>query len=64
MARAYKCDRCGTFFERQKNEPFPNLCLNEEKCRSRTLDLCPSCQAELDAWYDAAKKVEEETNGQ
>ena len=50
--KAYKCDRCGKFFEKYKNQgtsEFFNITRNP--CVSgNCLDLCPKCNSELQEW--------------
>lgn len=57
MAKAYKCDRCDGFFE-------PRSHMEEEYriCNDKFLpiDICPLCQAKFEAWFHAAKEMEEE----
>ena len=50
--KAYKCDRCGKFFEKYKDQgtaEFFNITRNP--CVSgNCLDLCPKCNDELQEW--------------
>ena len=55
MAKAYKCDRCGEFYEPQKQEKgnlgiyeiiSPVDLLPDEK------DICPACRKELAEWWN------------
>lgn len=50
--RAYKCDRCGKLFEKYKGQgthEFFNITRNPN-ISGDCLDLCPDCNAELQAW--------------
>ena len=59
MSRAFKCDRCGGFYEPQSNSLKQiNIC--DE--RLSQMDICPLCQAKFEAWFEAGK-IEEEENG-
>ena len=57
MARAFKCDRCGNYYD-------PQSCLEDEFviCKSNLVkaDICPLCKAKFDAWFNAAKELKEE----
>lgn len=61
MSRAFKCDRCGGFYEPQGyiNDSFVICKSNLVKA-----DICPICQVEFDAWFNKAKKLKEEKDGQ
>ena len=55
--RAYKCDRCGKFFEKYKNQgtaEFFNI-TRTPKIPDNCLDLCPNCNAELQEWVANVK---------
>ena len=50
MSKAYKCDRCGGYFEpgdqgEIKNNVYDVIVGNEIK------DLCPKCRDDLYHWY-------------
>lgn len=47
MARAYKCDRCGKFFEKTKSTERFYVTTNKER-----KDLCPECQEILNNFMD------------
>lgn len=50
---AYKCDRCGKFFENYKGQgttEFLNITRNPYM-NNCCLDLCPSCNADLQDWF-------------
>lgn len=59
MAKAYKCDRCGNFFEKDKFVSPIMVCkeyhilsyLEQER-----YDLCPECQKELEAFVHYERK--------
>lgn len=59
--RAYKCDRCGKFFERydgQGTGKFFNV--TRMLMSGSGLDLCPNCNAELQVWVANGKDDDEE----
>lgn len=50
--KAFKCDRCGKFFEKYKMQgtaEFFNITRNPSMS-GNCLDLCPNCNAELQEW--------------
>ncbi len=50
--KAYKCDRCGEFFEEYHYQ--------SSTC-GRSLDLCPTCNVKLHKWYtNDTERVENE----
>lgn len=56
MARAYKCDRCGEFYEPQENVSGQfEIC---EVIATRGIfehnqkDICPACHKELAEWWN------------
>lgn len=53
MADAKECDICEKFYKpkRTAKEFEFHLMIN-----SHTIDLCPSCQLELEKWYESKKK--------
>lgn len=56
MARAYKCDRCGEYFEAQrqnKGDYDISEIIAEERGQYGHVkkDLCPVCQKELAKWF-------------
>lgn len=60
MASAYKCDRCGNYYQQIGYLP-PNYCV----CRSNglkagvKLDLCPDCGKVLEDWMDGKETLNE-----
>lgn len=57
MARAYKCDRCGEFYEPQKLEKgdFDIAEIIAEDCgyyKHDKKDLCPVCQKKFAEWWN------------
>jgi len=57
--RAYKCDRCGKFFEKydgQGTDKFFSLTHIIPCTMGDCLDLCPNCNAELQAWVTNDKE--------
>ena len=58
--KAYKCDRCGKLFETYKLQGTSNFFnITRNPCMSgNCLDLCPSCNAELQAWVSDDKEQE------
>lgn len=56
MAKAYKCDRCGEYYEQRKEEKgdfgifeiisTAGILAPDEK------DMCPACQKELAEWWN------------
>lgn len=56
MAKAYKCDRCGEFYEPQKQEKG-NIGIYEiistmGLIEPNEKDICPACQKELAEWWN------------
>ncbi len=52
MANAYKCDRCGKLFERDRR---PSLTIQQQYSYcfgNTTYDLCPSCQEKLEKFIE------------
>lgn len=52
MANAKECDICKEFYRPKKEEDNFKLHLT---INSYTVDLCPSCQLELEKWYNSRK---------
>lgn len=60
MSKAYKCDRCGDFFEPGDQGEIKNSPYGVWKGNS-SADLCPACRDELHKWYtepDKSKPVD------
>lgn len=57
MALAYKCDRCGGFFEDYTLEEVSAVRLFESKymihygCGYKSIHICPGCAESLDWWF-------------
>lgn len=50
MSIAYKCDRCGEFYENYPRTVCVNICNrdgNGDTMSITTMDLCMQCEAEL-----------------
>ena len=67
MASAYQCDRCKSFYIKNKRgvltSPIHNLCINKRaETRDYYIDLCKDCVSELDAWFSAGQPDEEQDN--
>lgn len=68
--QAYKCDRCGGFYEERPVEVLSEISRIFDRhvygiafeCTSRTysLDLCSDCLAEFKAWYESGAAVKEQ----
>ena len=60
MSRAYQCDRCRKLYK----GPLPVDDSGKHKritdARGGMHDLCPECNAELDAWFAAGQNAAEE----
>ena len=56
--RAYKCDRCGKLFEKYEGQGTRMFySITADICgRGNGLDLCPNCNAELQAWVTNDKE--------
>lgn len=58
--RAYKCDRCGKFFDHSKDAKEPLIFITGSRTSNMYIqDLCDDCQNELDVWWMMGKKKEE-----
>ena len=58
---AYKCDRCGKFFEVHKREKDGFYITSHLGLSNSFYDLCPTCNNELKEWFDIApRRVESE----
>ena len=56
MSKAYKCDRCGTLFEKY-SRPF---WIESDLRPNVKLDICDSCKFEFEHWFDPTKYEEYE----
>ena len=56
MAIAYKCDRCGEFYEPQKQEKgdfgLYELISTGGLLTPNEKDICPTCRKELAEWWN------------
>ncbi len=56
MAKAYKCDRCGEYFETQRksvgNFDIHEIIAEGGLYADDKKDLCPVCQKELAEWWN------------
>lgn len=53
MARAYKCDRCGEFYEPQEQEKGDfGIYEIGEFFAPNEKDICPACRKELAEWWN------------
>lgn len=63
MAKAYKCDRCGNYFEKNKllhnGEYFVRKAGGIEGIID--IDLCESCNSKFQIWMDEFKIMNEES---
>lgn len=59
--KAYKCDRCRKLFEKYEGQGTRMFySVTKDPCSSGCcLDLCPNCNAELQAWVKAESEDEE-----
>ena len=56
MANAKECDICKEFYRTKKEEDNFKLHLTISSCTvDIPIDLCPSCQLELEKWYNSRK---------
>lgn len=53
MARAYKCDRCGAFYESNKDAKITTRRYDWGNAQKEHDDLC-------EEWFDAGKEVRED----
>ena len=63
--KAYKCDRCGKYFESLDRYKNTKVCLSILAAgRWTTADLCRDCYRSIESWYSIYKlfKKEVDTN--
>ena len=58
MARAYKCDRCGSFYENNKDVKITTRRYDWVSAQRERDDLCPKCTQDLMEWFEAGKEYE------
>lgn len=54
MGKAFKCDRCGSLFER-KREYEQIVIKANHKPFAVTLDICPECMQDFEKWRNMEK---------
>lgn len=68
MAQAYKCDRCGEYFDKLPvsavidkidRENFLSLAAGTELCNIRIFHICLKCHKQLVEWFDVGHEKEE-----
>ena len=52
---AYKCDRCGKYYDNSTTATGPTLC---KSSKTRILDLCESCKKSLAEWLESFNREE------
>ena len=52
MANAFKCDRCGRYYDNSTNYYKYNLSKYSETGKYLSFDLCNSCKDSLEEWMD------------
>lgn len=55
MARAFKCDRCGEYFEPYSKVP-KYFIMDSDACKR--VDLCELCIIKFESWWSAGKTIE------
>ncbi len=61
--RAYKCDRCGEYFDISNKYDNHRVCLSIFTAeRWTTADLCRDCIRSLESWYMIHKLFKKEVN--
>lgn len=61
--RAYKCDRCGKYFESMDRYKNTKVCLSILAAgRWTTADLCRDCYRSIESWYMIHKLFKKEVN--
>lgn len=61
MSNAWKCDRCGDFFEGGDQGVIPNNPY-DVRISNRNTDLCPSCRDSLYMWYKQEEEAPREVS--
>lgn len=58
MAKAKKCDRCGSYYQLDREMGvFTNLAESDEFCkRFKSYDLCPSCRDAFKDWVKGGEQ--------
>lgn len=61
--RAYKCDRCGKYFESMDRYKNTKVCLSIMAAgRWTTADLCEECYRSIESWYVIHKLSKKEVD--
>ena len=61
--KAYKCDRCGKYFESLDRYANTKVCLSILAAgRWTTADLCRDCYRSLESWYSIHKLFKKEVD--
>ena len=61
--RAYKCDRCGKYFESLDRYANTKVCLSILAAgRWTTADLCRDCYRSIESWYSIHKLFKKEVD--
>ena len=61
--RAYKCDRCGQYFESEDRYKNTKVCLSILAAgRWTTADLCRDCYRSIESWYMIHKLFKKEVD--
>ena len=61
--RAYKCDRCGEYFDISNKYDNAGVCLSILKAeRWTTADLCRDCIRDLESWYNIHRLSKKEVD--
>lgn len=56
MARAYKCDRCGAYYDCSVTGEITTRRYDWGNAQREHDDLCEDCTRQLKEWFDAGKK--------
>lgn len=61
MAAAYKCDRCGTYFSREKSADVPlRVVYKIDRINEDNYDLCNDCVEDLRLFINGSKIIKPE----
>ncbi len=62
MSKAFKCDRCGRFYEGYFIDPEENYVITTklDASKSKFIDLCPICQDSFSAWIKEYCEIDKE----
>lgn len=59
MSKAFKCDRCGNFYEPTKSQDL--IVEHFDKSGSiKKQDMCPTCYGKLVDWWKKGKETDNE----